>query len=277
MFTNSTPSLTTPRFTLTFQGGRRKVRIELVKPSDDTTSEFVDFYYINQSSGYDAGADIFAKENNFYVNIGSSPSKIKLERSDSLLHQHSPPELLLPAVRSPVIQSPNIPKITFNNNNSNNSNNNSNNSNNNSANPVFEELNIRHNDEEDHFKLMDNSDMDSLICFNKTIENLSGKIESFSLSDAIDTSLNMENEDFLESRKLQDYQETRRSSIKRTRMTAALESGSDVVQPKLSSLFPPASASYDQTSSSLHTPGNSSELFQQNISKYLTNCPKIND
>jgi len=175
-------------------------------------------------------------------------------------------------VSSPVIQSPNIPKITFNNNNSN-----SNNSNNNSANPVFEELNIRHNDDEDHFKLMDNSDMDSLICFNKTIENLSGKIESFSLSDAIDTSLNMENEDFLESRKFQDYQETRRSSIKRTRMTAALESGSDVVQPKLSSLFPPASASYDQTSSSLHTPGNSSELFQQNISKYLTNCPKIND
>ena len=200
------------------------------------------------------------------MNIGSSPSKIKLERSDSLLHQHSPPELLLPAVRSPVIQSPNIPKITFNNNN-----------NNNSANPVFEELNIRHNDDEDHFKLIDNSDMDSLICFNKTIENLSGKIESFSLSDAIDTSLNMENEDFLESRKLQDYQETRRSSIKRTRMTAALESGSDVVQPKLSSLFPPASASYEQTSSSLHTPGNSSELFQQNISKYLTNCPKIND
>jgi len=234
-------------------GGRRKVRLELVKPSDDTTSEQVDFFYTSQVAGFDTNN--FAKENNFYINVGGNQpiskqdnKKIKLERSDSLLSQPSPTaEILIP----------NIPKITYN------------------CDPVYEDLSSESErlrsvqTELDPFKLSDN---DNLLCFDKTVENLSGKIESFSLSDAIDTSLNMDNGDYLGH--CSDYRETRRSSIKRNRMTAALESGSsDLIHPKQSTLFTNLGCS----SSTLHTPGNSSELNHQNLSKYLTNCSKIND
>merc|ERR1712227_665514 len=53
------------------------------------------------------------------------------------------------------------------------------------------------------------------------IENVSGKLESFSLSDAIETSLNMQG--------MNAPQEEPRPRGKRSQQTAALESGSNVV------------------------------------------------
>ena len=248
-------TLVTPAYTAPWQGGRRKVRLELVKPSDDTTSEHVDFFYASDvSNGVEFTTNNFAKENNFFLNVGENKSKqekkkIKLERSDSLLHQLQPvpTEILIP----------NIPKITY------------------SCDPIYEDLTPESNglksiqNELDPLKLGDN-----LLGFNKTVENLSGKIESFSLSDAIDTSLSMENGDYLDN--CNEYLETRRSSIKRNRIAAALEScGSDIIRPKQSTMFNQVGTG--QSSSSLHTPGNSSELNHQNLSKYLTNCRQMND
>merc|ERR1712150_457700 len=94
--------------------------------------------------------------------------------------------------------------------------------------------------------------MESLLAVDKAVNNLSGKIETFSLSDAIETSLSMESSlvNCLES-EVYNNLVGRRGSIKRCCRTAALESGSDL-SPRTKQ-------------SSLHTPGNSDQLDSSNL------------
>merc|ERR1712061_397959 len=101
--------------------------------------------------------------------------------------------------------------------------------------------------------------IDNLLTLDKAVDNLSGKIETFSLSDAIETSLSMESEVY-------NILVPKRGSIKRSSRTAALESGPDLSpRTKQSSLH------------SLHTPGNSDQLDSNNLYRFLNNCTKIND
>merc|ERR1719233_1693244 len=81
------------------------------------------------------------------------------------------------------------------------------------------------------------------------VENLSGKLDSFSLSDAIEASLNM-----------QAPPEEQRSHGKRSSQTAALESGSKVVPREM-----------PQIQSSLDTPNVSQQLSTPNDSLNLAN------
>merc|ERR1719219_839669 len=77
---------------------------------------------------------------------------------------------------------------------------------------------------------------------NNDVENLSGKLDSFSLSDAIEASLNM-----------QAPPEEQRSRGKRSSQTAALESGSKVVPREMARM-----------QSSLDTPDVSQQLNTPN-------------
>jgi len=100
-----------------------------------------------------------------------------------------------------------------------------------------------------------------LVCFEKDVENLSGKIESFSLSDAIEASLNMQGP--IEQR----------SNGKRSSKTAKLESGSNIVPREMARL---------QVSNSIDTPDNSGQIHtppdpSSNLASFLNNCSKIND
>jgi hypothetical protein len=101
-----------------------------------------------------------------------------------------------------------------------------------------------------------------LVCFDKDVENLSGKIESFSLSDAIEASLNM-----------QGPLVGQRSNGKRSSKTAKLESGSNIVPREMARL---------QVSNSIDTPNNSGQIHtphdpSSNLASFLNNCSKIND
>ena len=120
---------------------------------------------------------------------------------------------------------------------------------------MFEEPLIRY---EDNYSAAET--IDNLLTVDKAVNNLSGKIETFSLSDAIETSLSMETS--LESEMFTNLV-ARRGSIKRCCRTAALESGSDL-SPRTKQ-------------SSLHTPGNSDQLDSSNLLRFLNNCNKIND
>merc|ERR1711874_658820 len=98
--------------------------------------------------------------------------------------------------------------------------------------------------------------IDNLLTVDKAVNNLSGKIETFSLSDAIETSLSMES-CLVSSLETEVYNNLvgRRGSIKRCCRTAALESGSDL-SPRTKQ-------------SSLHTPGNSDQLDSSNLLRFL--------
>ena len=91
------------------------------------------------------------------------------------------------------------------------------------------------------------------------VENLSGKIDSFSLSDAIEASLNM-----------QAPVEEQRSRGKRSSQTAALESGSKVVPREMARMQ--SSLDTPDVSQQLNTPNDS-----LNLARFLNNCGQIND
>jgi len=91
------------------------------------------------------------------------------------------------------------------------------------------------------------------------VQNLSGKLDSFSLSDAIEASLNM-----------QAPAEEQRSRGKRSSQTAALESGSNVVPREMARMQP--SLDTPDVSQQLNTPNDS-----LNLASFLTNCRQIND
>jgi len=95
--------------------------------------------------------------------------------------------------------------------------------------------------------------------FENEVENLSGKIDSFFLSDAIETCLNM-----------QAPAEDQRSRGKRSSQTAALESGSNVVPREMARLH--SSLDTPDVSQNLNTPNDS-----MNLANFLSNCRQIND
>lgn len=212
-------SLVTPAFpraltTLT----RHRVRLELVRPSDEACSEPLDFYFTaataapSLNSAVNRAAD---KENTgLLVNISDNPENnpnIKLELA-------------------PMIS-------------------------------------------KDYQDLLCNNPMDlrdsghigeNLTAFENVMNNLSGKIESlsFSFSDVIDDSVNRSDENNFDP--LMPASGQRRASVKRSSVSAALETSSGQLKPKLS----------------LHTPDHSDSLLsdhQIQMTRLLTNCPRIND
>eukprot|EP00092_Neocalanus_flemingeri_P014538 GFUD01015685.1.p1 GENE.GFUD01015685.1~~GFUD01015685.1.p1 ORF type:complete len:643 (+),score=175.31 GFUD01015685.1:94-2022(+) len=100
-----------------------------------------------------------------------------------------------------------------------------------------------------------------LICFDKDVENLSGKIEGFSLADAIEASLNMH-----------VPVDEQRSCGKRSSKSAALESGSNIVPREMARLQVSSSIDTPNISGQLHTPCDST-----NLANFLNNCTKMND
>jgi len=104
------------------------------------------------------------------------------------------------------------------------------------------------------------------------IENVSGKLESFSLSDAIETSLNMQG--------MHAPQEEPRPRGKRSQQTAALESGSNVVPREMARL---GSGQVGAGGGLLDTPDCSGQISggqpanTGHMSGYLNNCRQIND
>merc|ERR1712126_347740 len=103
------------------------------------------------------------------------------------------------------------------------------------------------------------------------IENVSGKLESFSLSDAIETSLNMQG--------MHAPLEEHRPRGKRSQQTAALESGSNVVPREMARM---ASGQVSAGGGLLDTPDCSGQIGGQagsngHMSGYLNNCRQIND
>merc|ERR1711971_258224 len=100
-----------------------------------------------------------------------------------------------------------------------------------------------------------------LVCFDKDVQNLSGKIESFSLSDAIEASLNM-----------QVHAADQRSGGKRSSRTAKLESGSNIVPREIARLHVSNSIDTPNNSGQINTPCDSATL-----ASFLTNCRQMND
>jgi len=222
-------SLATPAYTGPTPASHRRVLVELVKPSDDTNSEPIEFFYVNSNSNSMTGMTgfqmnqhtntHFAKENTFEsqrrCQVPESVSQIKVERMERMDN--------------------NKQNINYNM-------------------EMFEEPLINCYDNYTSPQAIDN-----LLTLDKAVDNLSGKIETFSLSDAIETSLSMESEVY-------NILVPKRGSIKRSSRTAALESGPDLSpRTKQSSLH------------SLHTPGNSDQLDSNNLYRFLNNCTKIND
>jgi len=100
-----------------------------------------------------------------------------------------------------------------------------------------------------------------LVCLDKDVQNLSGKIESFSLSDAIEASLNM-----------QVHAADQRSGGKRSSRTAKLESGSNIVPCEIARLHVSNSIDTPNVSGQINTPCDSATL-----ASFLTNCRQMND
>ena len=194
---------------------RHRVRLELVRPSDEACSEPLDFYFTAATAA--PGPSSADKENTgILVNISDNPENnpnIKLELN------------------------PMMPK--------------------------------------DYQDLLCNNPMDlrdsgsigeNLTAFEHVMNNLSGKIESlsfFNFSDVIDDSVNPSDDSNFDPL-VEAGSEQRRGSIKRSSVSAALETGSGQVRPKLS----------------LHTPDHSDSLLsdhQIQMTRLLTNCPRIND
>jgi len=94
------------------------------------------------------------------------------------------------------------------------------------------------------------------------IENVSGKLESFSLSDAIETSL------YMQGMTAPAASESRRG--KRDQKTAALESGSNVVPREMSRLH-----SGQLGGGLLDTPNCSGQM--PGADSFLQNCRQVND
>merc|ERR1712083_399803 len=100
------------------------------------------------------------------------------------------------------------------------------------------------------------------VCLDNDVRNLSGKIESFSLSDAIKASITW-----------QVPAEEQRSHCKRSSKTARLESGSNIVPREIARL---------QVSNSIDTPNNSGHIVTScdnsaKMASFLTKCGQIND
>jgi len=208
-------SLVTPAFpraltTLT----RHRVRLELVRPSDEACSEPLDFYFTAATAAPSLSSAADKENTGLLVNISDNPENnpnIKLELAPMMSKDYQ--DLLC-------------------------------------NNPM---------------DLRDSGHIgENLTAFENVMNNLSGKIESlsFSFSDVIDDSVNPSDDTNFDP--LMPASEQRRGSVKRSSVSAALETGSGQLKPKLS----------------LHTPDHSDSLLsdhQIQMTRLLTNCPRIND
>merc|ERR1712165_604860 len=227
-------SLITPAYTGPPPATSRRVLVELVKPSEETNSEPSQFWYLNNSTGGLADNTGQGFQVNPLNNFG------RVNSVDGGRGQKSLPETVSKIKVEKQSQGKTNSKLSYNM-------------------EMFEEPLICY---EDNYSAAET--IDNLLTVDKAVNNLSGKIETFSLSDAIETSLSMESSlvNCLES-EVYNNLVGRRGSIKRCCRTAALESGSDL-SPRTKQ-------------SSLHTPGNSDQLDSSNLLRFLTNCNKIND
>jgi len=95
------------------------------------------------------------------------------------------------------------------------------------------------------------------------IENISGKIESFSLSGVLETSL-----DYIQGMEgMQPPVQEPRKAGKRGKEEANLESGSNLIPREMRRMG----------SEQLNTPNCSDQINSNNINGYLRNCPQVND
>merc|ERR1712123_471989 len=269
-------SLKTPKFGDGIIKEKRKVFVELVKPSDDSTSEPMEFFYFPSEAGTPTSmphTKIKEAEKAPFKNLyngGNCVTEVKKEKlrikqekidggwSSAKIQRPQPQYQSSGYQNNPNIQQqmlnnqtisyniknmginqsyniqtpsyiPNIPNVSNYMTQMNNPYTSSQQS---PDSQGFSELNIA-----SPYEAPVTHD---LVCFEKDVENLSGKIEGFSLSDAIEASLNM-----------QIPVHEQRSYGKRSSKTAALESGSNIVPREMARL---------QVSSSLDTPNNSGHL-----------------
>lgn len=217
-------SLVTPAYPRLAPGvTRHRVRLELVRPSDEACSEPLDFYFTAATAAPAGPSSAVTRA------AGKENTEILVNISDS-----DNPE-----------NNPNV-KLELN--------------------PMMPK---------DYQDLLCNNPMDlrdsgsigeNLTAFEHVMNNLSGKIESlsfFNFSDVIDDSVNPSDDTNFDPL-VQAGSEQRRGSIKRSSVSAALETGSGQLRPKLS----------------LHTPDHSDSLLsdhQIQMTRLLTNCPRIND
>jgi len=185
-------SLVTPAYTGPISALHRRVLVELVKPSDDSNSESIEFFYVNSNSmtGLHMNQhNHFAKENSFERERGcqlpESVSQIKVERKDRIENNKQNISYNMGEMAEPLINC--------------------------------------------YDNYTSPQPMENLITLDKAVDNLSGKIETFSLSDAIETSLSMESDVY-------NILVPKRGSIKRCSKTAALESGPDL-SPRQEEIF----------------------------------------
>jgi len=287
-------SLKTPKYGDGLINEKRKVFVELVKPSDDSTSEPQEFFYCPSEAGVQpVVSQPTRKESekaafkNLY-NGGNCVTEVKKEKmrikqesvetgwsSTKVQARQQQPQYQSSAYQNNLnIQQQmlnnqtisyniknmgyNIPTTSYVPNIPNNYltqlNSPYTTSQQSPDSQGFSELNITNS--------YDPPVTQDLVCFEKDVENLSGKIESFSLSDAIEASLNM-----------QGPIDEQRSNGKRSSKTAKLESGSNIVPREMARL---------QVSNSIDTPDNSGQIHtppdpSSNLASFLNNCSKIND
>jgi len=291
-------SLKTPKYGDGLISEKRKVFVELVKPSDDSTSEPQEFFYypsepgvapmITQTTTKEAEKTPFKNlynGGNCVTEVKKEKLRIKQENTETgwssakVQSRHQPPQYQSAGYQNNlniqqqmlnnqtisyniknmgVNQNYNIPSTSYVPNIPNNYltqlNSPYTTSQQSPDSQGFSELNITSSYEPQVTQ--------DLVCFDKDVENLSGKIESFSLSDAIEASLNMQGP-------LVDQ----RSNGKRSSKTAKLESGSNIVPREMARL---------QVSNSIDTPNNSGQIHtphdqSSNLASFLNNCSKIND
>jgi len=291
-------SLKTPKYGDGLITEKRKVFVELVKPSDDSTSEPQEFFYCPTESGvtpvvsqpmskdsektpfknlYNGGncvtevkkEKLRIKQEN--IETGWSSAKVQARQQQpqyqnsgyqnnlNIQQQMLNNQTISYNIKNMGInQSYNIPTTSYVPNIPNNYltqlNSPYTTSQQSPDSQGFSELNITSS--------YDPEVTQDLVCFEKDVENLSGKIESFSLSDAIEASLNM-----------QGPIDEQRSNGKRSSKTAKLESGSNIVPREMARL---------QVSNSIDTPNNSGQIHtpsdpSSNLASFLNNCSKIND
>ena len=208
-------SLVTPAYTGPSPAQDTRVMVELVKPSDDTTSEPSEFFYLNTANQRDAGVPVHRHENNNKSERQVRVSPVKVERTERIDNNKRNINYSMDMFGEPLINC--------------------------------------------YDSYTSPQAIDNLLSVEKAVENLSGKIETFSLSDAIETSLSMESDVY--------NIQPKRGSIKRSSKTAALESGPDV-SPR---------TKQHHAHTTLHTPGNSDQLDSSSLYRFLNNCTKIND
>jgi len=283
-------SMKTPRYKDVNIKEKMKVFVELVKPSDESTSEPQDFFYLPSDSGsqvISSNPDNNVKSSNFKASPTKNFNggcvkelqeiKIKQETIDKgWNHVHNNGGMAgmnnYPQNYTGHQQMMNVQNGSYNVSNAANGYNMQtpgyipNIPNVQSAGYMPQLLNVnpyafqQQSPDSQQFADMNiKSPQHKPDSFENEVENLSGKIESFSLSEAIEASLNM-----------QAPVEEQRSRGKRSSQTAALESGSNVVPREMARLQ--SSLDTPDVSQQLNTPNDS-----LNLASFLNNCRQIND